>query len=322
MQFRHLEQPWRVLHAATALAIDRARRRTRPPDFDVMKSPMSHAQPRPWSTAKIIGVARKEMDQMLRALESDARRLGKYPEFHKLWLRNGGSLAFAKYPKGKMSKIHATLLDNWSAQADTPSQTLTIATDGSGRRDGRAGYGVTARWLAPDEDPSLPPLADAEPTLIEHYGPVDTDPASPMWIGASRATNNTGELTAVYVALQTARAHCTAGDTARILPDSMMALCTTTGAWKPCKHKALIARNVKELAALRSRGIDILFEHVRAHRGHSMNERADKLADLGAQTTTHFRAGRPLRQRETYQYSSSLPRPTIRPILPPDTVPD
>ena len=153
-------------------------------------------------------------------------------------------------------------------------------------------------------------------------GPVDTDPASPMWIGASRATNNTGELTAVYVALQTARAHCTAGDTARILPDSMMALCTTTGAWKPCKHKALIARNVKELAALRSRGIDILFEHVRAHRGHSMNERADKLADLGAQTTTHFRAGRPLRQRETYQYSSSLPRPTIRPILPPDTVPD
>merc|ERR1712185_249702 len=47
-----------------------------------------------------------------------------------------------------------------------------------------------------------------------------------------------------------------------------------------------------------------------------MNERADKLADLGAQTTTHFRAGRPLRQRETYQYSSSLPRPTIRPIYP------
>ena len=86
---------------------------------------------------------------------ADAHRLGKYAEFHKLWLRNGGSLAFAKYPRSKMSKIHATLLDNWSAQADTPSQTLTIATDGSGRRDGRAGYGVTARWLAPDEDPSL-----------------------------------------------------------------------------------------------------------------------------------------------------------------------
>ena len=49
-----------------------------------------------------------------------------------------------------------------------------------GRKDGRAGYGVTARWLAQDEDPSLPPLADAEPTLIEHYGPVETDPASPM----------------------------------------------------------------------------------------------------------------------------------------------
>jgi len=64
-----------------------------------------------------------------------------------------------------------------------------------------------------------------------------------------------------------------------------MALCTTTGAWKPCKHKALIARNVKELAALRSRGIDILFEHVQRCASpqrtyNSMNERADKLCLL------------------------------------------
>ena len=49
-----------------------------------------------------------------------------------------------------------------------------------------------------------------------------------MWIGP--ATNNTGELTGVYVALQTANAHAEPGDTACILTDSMMALCTTTGA--------------------------------------------------------------------------------------------
>ena len=117
-----------------------------------------------------------------------------------------------------------------------------------------------------------------------------------MWIGASRATNNTGELTAIYVALQTAQAHSSAGDTVRILPDSIMALCTTTGAWTPHTHKVPIARNVRELASLRRR-------HAcePTIKGHSMNERANELADLGAQTTTHFRAGRSLRQWHTYQ---------------------
>ena len=180
---------------------------------------------------------------------------------------------------------------------------------------------MTARWLAPDEDPSLPPLADAEPTLIEHYGPVVTDATSHMWIGASAATNNTGELTAIYVALQTARAHAEPGDTVRVLPDSMIALCTTTGAWKPKKNKALAGRNAKLLSALKARGITVHFTHVRAHRQHHMNERADRLADLGAQTTTHFRGGRPLRRGESYQYTSSLPRPSDL-VLPPDTVPD
>ena len=101
-----------------------------------------------------------------------------------------------------------------------------------------------------------------------------------------------------------------------------MALCTTTGAWKPTKHKALVARNVRQLAVLRARDIRVRFRHVRAHRGHHMNERADRLADLGAQTTAHFRAGRPLRHRDTYQYTSTLPRPQIRPTLPRDHVPD
>ena len=147
------------------------------------------------------------------------------------------------------------------------------------------------------------------------------DPTSNMWIGASAATNNTGELTAIYVALQTARAHAEPGDTVRVLPDSMIALCTTTGAWKPKKNKALAGRNAKLLSALKARGITVHFTHVRAHRQHHMNERADRLADLGAQTTTHFRGGRPLRQGESYQYTSSLPRPSDL-VLPPDTVPD
>ena len=170
--------------------------------------------------------------------------------------------------------------------------TLAIATDGSGRKDGRAGYGVTARWLARGEDASLPPAPGAEPTLTEHYGPVDTDPKSHMWLGAAKATNNTGELTAMHVALRTAEAHAVRGDFVRILPDSMMAICTTTGAWKSPRHRTLVSRNVGMLATLRTRGVRVQFSHIRAHRGHTMNERADSLADLGAQTTTHFSQGR------------------------------
>ena len=52
-----------------------------------MKLPMSDAQPKPWMAAKILGVARREMDLMLRALESDARRQGKYSDFHRIWFR-------------------------------------------------------------------------------------------------------------------------------------------------------------------------------------------------------------------------------------------
>ena len=46
------------------------------------------------------------------------------------------------------------------------------------------------------------------------------------------------------------------------------------------------------LEALRRRGVHVRFEHVKAHAGHVMNERADALAKLGAQGA-RIRKGRP-----------------------------
>ena len=91
-----------------------------------MKLPMADAQPKPWTAAKILGVARREMDLMLRALESDARRQGKYSDFHRIWFR---SVAYG-FAVMRGNTIHATLLDDWGRP--TPIHTLTIATDGSG----------------------------------------------------------------------------------------------------------------------------------------------------------------------------------------------
>ena len=93
-----------------------------------------------------------------------------------------------------------------------------------------------------------------------------------------------------------------------ILSDSQLATCITTGAWASRKHKALVARNRKALAQLRADGADVKIQHVRAHTGHGMNERADELAAQGAQG---------LRRRDGAIYV-----PLDGPRLPADTVPD
>ena len=75
------------------------------------------------------------------------------------------------------------------------------------------------------------------------------------YLGATRATNNTGELGAVCHALMGARELARAGEvrgSAHILSDSQIAGCTTIGAWASRKCKALVERNRRTLAALRA----------------------------------------------------------------------
>ena len=55
----HLQQPWQALHAATVVALDAARRASRPPAFTSRKlhtKPLDEAaQPKLWTTARIVG---------------------------------------------------------------------------------------------------------------------------------------------------------------------------------------------------------------------------------------------------------------------------
>ena len=46
---------------------------------------------------------------------------------------------------------------------------------------------------------------------------------------------------------------------------------------------ARVRLGVRALAALRADGTTVRHQHVRAHAGHGMNERADRLAAQGAQ---------------------------------------
>ena len=105
----------------------------------------------------------------------------------------------------------------------------------------------------------------------------------PEHLGAEGATNNTAELSAVHHALSGARELRRPEEAVLILSDSQLAICTTTGAWASHKHKALVARNRKALSQLRAEGAEVRIQHVRAHTGQGMNERADELAAQGAQ---------------------------------------
>ena len=69
-QYKHLEEPWRALHAATVIALDEARRHTRSPACSkqkMHKALLDEAnQPRPWSTARIVGKIVREYDKIAR----------------------------------------------------------------------------------------------------------------------------------------------------------------------------------------------------------------------------------------------------------------
>ena len=147
-----------------------------------------------------------------------------------------------------------------------------------------------------------------EGAVRDECGRVVLNQTQPEYLGADRATNNTAELSAVHHALSGAREMRRPGEAVLILSDSQLAICTTTGAWASRKHKALVARNRKALAQLRADGADVRIQHVRAHTGHGMNERADELAAQGAQG---------LRRRDNAIYVQ-----LDGPRLPADTVPD
>ena len=112
--------------------------------------------------------------------------------------------------------------------------------------------------------------------IAEDSGTVVTDPNQVGYWGADVESNNTAELTAFIQALRWALME--GGDSNIVVcTDSTYAGNMATGAWRPKTNLEIISR----LRSLwnevdRIRGVRWL--HVRAHRGHRWNERADHLA--------------------------------------------
>ena len=112
--------------------------------------------------------------------------------------------------------------------------------------------------------------------ITEKSGPVITKKTSCEYIGSEVGSNNTAELCALAHALKWLLIEG-GNEPAVIRGDSQYALNIGSGIWNAKANKEL-ALNVqklwKEVSSLR----DLSKEHVRAHRGHRWNERADHLA--------------------------------------------
>ena len=141
---------------------------------------------------------------------------------------------------------------------------MEIYTDGSGQEAG-AGWG----WVA---------VVQGQERRARR-GPVVTDKAQVGWRGAEKATNNTGELTAVLEALEWAEG---AGVKALVIRyDSEYAACMTKGEWKAKANKELVGQCRAALGRAEGAGCKVGWKHVKGHSGDKWNDRADVLADEG-----------------------------------------
>jgi ribonuclease HI len=115
---------------------------------------------------------------------------------------------------------------------------------------------------------------------FETAGPVVTDAASEGYIGAEVGSNNTAELSGFAAALRWLLVE--GGDAPAVIrADSTYAGNLACGAWKAKANRELVAHVQslwREVQALRP----LEWSHVKAHRGHRWNERADHLASRHA----------------------------------------
>ena len=127
-------------------------------------------------------------------------------------------------------------------------------------------------------------------------GPVVTNRDHPQWRGADRATNNTGEVSAIIEALRWVKEQQYASATIRY--DSQYAAFQTQSKWKAKSNKVLIlaARGTLKDAA---HALSVGFLHVKGHSGDKWNDRADELAAEGAAACTSETTPPPTRSQPT-----------------------
>ena len=142
--------------------------------------------------------------------------------------------------------------------------------NGAGGVWGASGWGVHVL--------GVPPPA----VRAEMWGPVVIDNDSVWFCGATRGTNNTGEIIGIGQALMWLRDVDEAtGIPAIMLFDSCYAANMVTGRWQPNANIALVEWARKLLADVEATGRTVHWVHVKGHSADGGNDRADELVQWG-----------------------------------------
>ena len=150
------------------------------------------------------------------------------------------------------------------------SQVHNLYVDGSWKHTKKSSY---AGWAVVVICPS-----DSASAIHEFYGPVITDSTSRTFMGATRHSNNTGELTAIGESLNWIIAH-NITTPVNIWSDSEYAIACCMGTNSPVQNIHLI-HHLQELYGIVQKNVTLY--HIKAHTGHKYNERADCLAKRGS----------------------------------------
>ncbi len=157
-----------------------------------------------------------------------------------------------------------------------PESALHLYVDGSCADNRKAGPEQSAGWglVVVSGDTGF---GRARGHVVhEASGLVICDPQADDWIGAPTASSNTAELSGMVHALRWLLMDGGDGP-AVIRGDSTYALNIASGVWRARANKDIATRARalwKEVSGLQN----LTGEHIRAHRGHRWNERADHLA--------------------------------------------
>ena len=100
-------------------------------------------------------------------------------------------------------------------------------------------------------------------------------------------SNNTGELSAICEALLYFLEHKIIKSTIILIYDSKWAANMVRGIWQPKSNRQLV-RTARTILRKVEATNKVTWKWVKGHRGHLMNDRADKNADKGKLSSAHF----------------------------------
>ena len=177
----------------------------------------------------------------------------------------------------RTAEAHGVAQNQEARDSASPSQDETAAIDE---------YFIPISQVTADENSKR----GTAKLVLAKFGTVEKDREEPEYIGAQAHTNNTGELSAMYYALQNALTRPVGAGAEDIHSDSLYAINMTKGKWMPkVRGRGTGKRNagmIKRLRTLwrrlqRKRPGEVELRHVRSHTMVPGNEIADYLAEQG-----------------------------------------